>query len=370
MVRIIAFYLPQFHEVPDNNKWWGKGFTEWTNVRSAKPIFTNQYQPNIPYKKNYYNLLQKETVQWQTELMNKYNVYAFCYFHYWFEGKKILEKPAENLLKWKDINQKFCFAWANTTWARTWTAINYKATSWYANDGKNDSNDNGILLKQDYGDINDWLKHYKYLSKFFKDERYIKVLNKPMILIYDLKDITDSNEMFSLWTNLAKQDGFDGLHIVSINQNRNKNQYVDAIALYDKYNKYDRHIMRSIYNRIAKKLGFKVLPNILDYKTVWKNIALRKKYNYDAPVYLDAFVKYDDTPRKGYYATYIKNESPEIFEKYLMIQMEKANKMNCQYIFLDAWNEWGEGNYLEPDERFGYKYLEALKNSVDNFKCE
>lgn len=363
-MRLLAFYLPQYHSIPENDEWWGKGFTEWTNVKKAKPIFKNQIQPKAPLNNNYYNLMDKSTVEWQTKLMKEYGIYGFCYFHYWFNGKKLLEKPAENLLKWTDIEQPFCFAWANVTWARTWTAVRGAATTWVSSDRK--TNEKGILIEQLYGSEEDWQKHYLYLSRFFKDKRYIKVGNKPMFLVYHISDIMHGKEMFAVWNKLAVKDGFSGLHIVSINNMPDQNEYVEAIVQYANYAEYDRHFWTQVYNAVIHrfKLPFPKKASILNYETVWRNMVKAK------PIegyinYPGGFVTYDETPRKGRQACFIKGASPELFEKYLRLQVEKAERdCHTEYVFIDAWNEWGEGNYLEPDTEHGYAYLEAVKNVI------
>lgn len=361
-MKLLAFYLPQYHAIPENDEWWGKGFTEWTNVKKAKPLFKNQTQPKIPLNNNYYNLLDKSTVEWQTRLMKEYGVYGFCYFHYWFNGKKLLEKPAENLLKWTDIDQPFCFAWANVTWARTWTAVDRATTTWVSSDAEKGKK--GILIEQAYGTEKNWTEHYNYLSQFFKDKRYIKVDHKPMFLIYHIKDIPCAQEMFALWNKLAIQDGFPGIHIVSINEAPRNNKYIEAVAQYGNYSNYDYHFWRRVWNRLIHrlKLPFNRRPNILQYETVWKNMVK------DPPLegiktYPGAVVTYDETPRKGRQASFLVGATPELFEKYLRLQIKKAEQVcHAEFVFVDAWNEWGEGNYLEPDTEHQYAYLEAVRN--------
>lgn len=367
-MKLIAFYLPQYHQIPENDEWWGKGFTEWTNVKKAKAVFNKQIQPKKPLNNNYYDLMKKSTVEWQTELMKKYGIYGFCYFHYWFTGKKLLERPAENLLKWNDIDQPFCFAWANVTWARTWSAVKEGTTEWVSMDKK--SSDSGILMEQKYGDKEDWLNHYNYLRQFFKDNRYIKFDKKPVFLIYHLENIPCSNEMFTLWNDCARQDGFPGLHLVSINKPPVNNPYIEAVAMYGNYNNYDKHIIRQGINIAIHKfhLPIKKIKNVLSYQKVWKNLVLEEPFN-GIRTYPGAVVTYDETPRKGRNGIYIKDSSATLFKKYLKLQIEKAIK-NCKvdFIFIDAWNEWGEGNYLEPDEEHGYEYLEAVKEALEEIK--
>lgn len=359
-MKIIAFFLPQFHRTPENDKWWGEGFTEWTNVKRAAPVFKGQKQPKIPLNDYYYDLTDRSTVEWQTRLMHKYGVYGFCYFHYWFNGRKILYKPAENLLKWKDINQKFCFAWANCSWARTWTAAKRFTTNWVEDDKKEDQKSSGILIEQTYGSEKDWEKHYEYLRDFFKDDRYIKKDNKPVFLIYIISDIPCLDEMLTLWNRMAKDDGFDGIHIVSINR-YSDNPKIEATAKYGLYANRPG-ILRRVFNKLLYiiKADYQ-LPNVFDYESVWKGI-IEEEYPKGKTVYPNGVVKYDETPRKGRNATYLKNASPELFEKYLRLQISTRN---AEYLFLDAWNEWGEGNYLEPDVDDGYRYLDALGKVAD-----
>lgn len=351
--KYIAFFLPQYHRIPENDEWWGEGFTEWTNVKSAKVCFKGQTQPKIPLNNNYYNLLDKKVVEWQTELMNRYGVYGFCYFHYWFNGKKLLNRPAENLLNWTDIDQRFCFAWANDTWARTWSAV--KATTWVAND-KNVGKD--ILMEQTYGEEDDWIEHYNYLRMFFKDERYIKKDGKPMLLIYELDDIACSEAMFSVWDKCAKNDGFPGIHIVSMNR-ESKSQYVEAIAKYGNYSAYVTSFFDKVMNKLFKRSSKH--GRVYEYRKVWEGL-IKERYNPNIETYPGGVVTYDETPRRGIDSTYLKNASPKLFEKYLRIQ---TNKRQSEYLFIDAWNEWGEGNYLEPDEENGYSYLEALSRVMN-----
>ena len=195
MTKALAYFLPQYHEIPENDQWWGRGFTEWTNLRKALPLFKGHQIP-VPLNDNYYNLLEKETVVWQTELMKEYEVHGLVYYHYWFLGKKILERPAENLLNWKDIDQKFMFMWANHDWTRSWVG------------GRE------ILMKQEYGIEQDWLNHIQYLIEFFKDERYIKIDNKPVFQIYIGDKIECFDEMIEVWNTECIRNGFDGIYII------------------------------------------------------------------------------------------------------------------------------------------------------------
>lgn len=367
-MKLIAFYLPQYHQIKENDEWWEEGFTEWKNVKRAKKIFKGQTQPKIPLNNNYYNLLDKETVEWQTKLMKQYGVYGFCYFHYWFTGRKLLEKPAENLLRWKDIDQPFCFSWANVTWARTWTGFSGFSTNWVSTDKK--QNGNGVLIEQKYGEKKEWIEHYSYLRPFFMDDRYIKVDNMPMFLIYHMEYIPHAEEFFETWNELARRDGFNGIHFVSMNS-RIDSPLVKAVARYGQYERYDRKIFLQIRNLIIRRMKLPYSRGmILDYSRVWENM-LKEKPLEGIQTYPGAVVTYDETPRKGKNAVFLKGASPELFERYLKMQIERAKSLyKSEYIFVDAWNEWGEGNYLEPDIEHGYKYLEAVKRALEEGRLD
>lgn len=199
-VRILALYLPQFHSIPENDKWWGRGYTEWTAVKNAPPLFANHYQPRIPLDNNYYDLSDNsgKTWFWQAELARKFGIYGFCIYHYWFEGKQLLERPMEILRDHKEIDINYCICWANETWSRNWYA-----------------QERTVLVEQRYGDESAWIKHFEYLNTFFRDKRYIKIDNKPVINIYHSQEITCFKEMLECWNRLAIQEGYAGVYIVS-----------------------------------------------------------------------------------------------------------------------------------------------------------
>lgn len=192
-MKIITFYLPQFHEIPENNEWWGKGFTEWVNVKKAQPLYEGHEQPRVPLNENYYNLLDPNVQVWQAKIAKEYGVYGFCYYHYWFNGKLLLEKPMENMLKNRDIDIPFCVCWANEPWTRAWVG------------------ETKVLIPQLYGEKREWKEHFDYLLPFFKDSRYICDDGKPLVVIYRPEVIECLNEMLDYWNELAIQEGFEGL---------------------------------------------------------------------------------------------------------------------------------------------------------------
>lgn len=354
-MKVIAYFLPQFHEIKENNEWWGEGFTEWTNVKKAKKLYSKHYQPTVPLNKNYYNLLEKETMIWQSQLANSYGIYGFCYYHYWFEGRKILEKPVENLLKWKEVKQNFCFCWANHSWKKTW------------------KNSNEILLKQEYGDEKNWEEHIEYLISFFKDERYIKVSNKPLFVIFKPEDIVALDNMILLWEKKCKEAGFEGIHIVETKTKENKLSFISqkSSAMVIREPDFSMNY-RSFYERSIHKIKRSMKYNYLFFvqrynyeKFVKYSIKAAKQYaNHN--IYLGAFTGWDNTPRHSRRGYVIEKNTPNLFYKYLLSCKEIMENKKIEYIFINAWNEWAEGMYLEPEERFKYGYLEAIKNIVKN----
>lgn len=351
MTKIIAYYLPQFYETEYNNQWWGKGFTEWVHVRNAKPLFDGHVQPRKPLNDNYYNLLDKNIVEWQTELANNYGIDGFAYYHYWFEGKLLLEKPAENLLKWKEIQQNFFFFWANHTW-------------YQADNGKK-----RVLLEQKDGGKDDWIEHYKYMRQFFIDDRYIKINNKPVIGIYNMKMFCNPNSMIDEWNKLAKNDGFDGVFVIENKVKENENiccSKADAIVERQPLialNKYNLKFYKRVFRKIKKIISpIPKKPQIIDYEIIAN---LEKNYvsKSEKKEYYGCSVGWDNTPRHNKYGQVFSNNTPLIFEDTITELLEKSEKQGNEFLFINAWNEWAEGMYLEPDTDSGYEFLAAVKNA-------
>ncbi|MGL4694363.1 glycosyltransferase WbsX family protein [Enterococcus larvae] len=371
-MKTIAFYLPQYHEIPENNEAWGKGFTEWTNVKKAEPIIKKQNQPKIPLDRVYYNLLDEQAQKWQSDLAETYNLYGFCYYHYWFSGKLLLEQPAEQMLKNEKITTKFCFSWANEPWSKTWTG-----------------QDKDVIIQQEYGDESDWKEHFNYLLPFFKDDRYIKENGKPMFIIYKPDIIPDCMDMMKFFNEQAKQNGFEGLYFgfqfptnFSVAENEEKFDFgIEFEPLYTRTEeiafsklKDGKELIKSMINNpiptgqvVKNKFKNQLLkrPTIYDYVKTCERITRRTpRFKNAVP---GMFTGWDKTPRNGKKATVYVNSTPEAFKKYLKKQVERATSVyNSEYLFITAWNEWGEGAYLEPDEEHGYAYLEALKEAQED----
>lgn len=346
-MKAIAFYLPQFHRIPENDKWWGEGYTEWNAVKSAVKLFPDHYQPHIPLHHNYYNLLDKKTMLWQAELMKKYHVYGMCFYHYYFQdGRKILEKPAENLLEWKDIDMPFCFSWANETWGRTWSRIG-RVNTWNDRmEQKSSKDDDGILIKQNYGDENDWERHFEYLFPFFMDSRYIRIDNKPVFIIYRPDDIFCLPQMMEKWNEKAKQGGLDGIYFIATNS--------------EKYT-VDARLRQNKGNWVGGKNQYE------EYDEVCESIIKQALQPGDS-CYLCGYIGYDDSPRRGEQGVVVTNSSPEKFYTLMRTLCYLSEQREKEYIFVNAWNEWGEGMHLEPDEKYGYGHLEALSKALQDYR--
>lgn len=359
-MKILAYYLPQFHENEKNNLWWGKGFTEWINLKKSIPLYKGHYQPRIPLNKNYYNLLEKETMMWQSKLAKEYNIYGFCYYHYWSCGEQLLEQPLNNLLKWNDIEQNFCLFWANHTWTKSW--IGDKKT---------------ILFKQKYGGEKEWKEHYIYLEKFFKDKRYIKVNNKPMLIIYNIDDIKNYEQMVKFFNGEAQKSGFNGIYIIeSVNNLKKLEKKVKTnnplLIREPECCLGTRDVLTKVIYRlkiIMKKNYFYFITRYNYKKLVDESIEISKKFS-NKKVYPSVFPGWDNTPRYGRRGYVIENNKVEDFKKYLLEQKKIINEKGIEYLFINAWNEWTEGMYLEPDEKNKYQYLEIIREIVSEGKNE
>lgn len=353
-LKALAMYLPQFHRLPENDAWWGEGFTEWTAVKKAEKLFEGQHQIREPLNENYYDLMKKETMEWQADLAKKYGVDGFCFYHYYFKnGRQILEKPAENLLQWKDIDMPFCFCWANEAWARSWSNIS-NINTWSEKFEKKNHDEKTILLEQDYGEKEDWIKHFEYLFPFFEDHRYIKVDGKPVFMFYKPEEINVLSEMIMCWQTLIKERGYEGIYTIGVNISK-KIENLDAI-LYQGPAAY--RLPHILGKKVPETWEFGI--RAYEYSAIWEN-AIGAASNVDGKVYYGGFVDYDDTPRRGKLGSCTLNVTPQIFETYLYKLAVKNIALDNEFLFINAWNEWGEGNYLEPDKKNGYQFLEAVQ---------
>ncbi len=376
--KLIAFYLPQFHTIPENDNWYGKGFTEWTNVRKAEPLFEGHDQPKIPLEKNYYDLSDDDVKIWQAKLAKKYGIFGFCYYHYWFkDGKKLLEKPAEQMLVNQEIDQSFCFCWANENWSKNWDGGNHE-----------------VIMKQEYGGEKEWEQHFQYLLPFFKDPRYITVEGKPLFLIYKPEQIIDIEEMVSYFKNRSIEEGFAGLctafqfptYFADMFYNDNVFDFrIEFEPVFSRNTKFLKNpgtaskiqVLRKISGEkiIAKyrkkrqnHIGAYAKPQYLSmffYDEAWKNIL---DFPMDRKLLPGCFVDWDNTPRNRHGVVY-SGFTIQKFAEYFYQIVYKAKCENKPMLFINAWNEWGEGAFLEPDEKYGYAKLEAIREAIEKIKC-
>lgn len=370
-LKVIAFHLPQFHAIPENDKWWGKGFTEWTNVKNSKKYYKDQKQPRVPFNHNYYNLLEPESLKWQAKLANDYGIYGFCFYHYWFNGHMLLQKPVEIFSKLKNEEKcHYCICWANEDWTKAWA-----------------DKQNETLIQQKYGDEQEWKEHFNYLLQFFQDEKYIKDNGKPLFVIYRPELIHNLKKMLEYWNTLALEKGLPGMCFVYqqysylINHGEEEKmfdyniEYQPSYALnqLDSSNEQASKIGR-IYSKLPRPLQwtasklkamfyYKDLCKVYDYDEVWTHIInVSPSTNKAIP---GAFVDFDNSPRRKEKCTYFQGVSVQKFENYIKQQIINAkSKYNSKYIFVFAWNEWGESAYLEPDVLNEFGYLKAINNAL------
>mgnify|MGYP004621908669 CR=1 FL=1 len=356
-MKVLTMYLPQYHQVKENDEWWGEGYTDWVSAKNAKVLYEGHYQPHVPMKNNYYDLTQKETLKWQADLMKKYGVDGQCIYHYWFkDGRQILERPAEILLESKEIDMPFCFSWANQSWANSWSAI--KGAAVWCDDRetqKKKENASGLLLEQQYGGEKEWKIHFDYLLPFFKDERYIKIDNMPVFVLYQALHITVLPQMTKCWNQWACQAGFAGIYFVGAS---NKDNSLVNKVLYP--------APQLALSPLFASKSFDSDLRVLQYKEVW-DVTIESALTIEDGT-VGAFVGYDDSPRRGKRGCIIDNATPELFKEYLTKLVAINAYHEEQFTFINAWNEWGEGMHLEPDEKWGEKYLEAIPYAKSHYK--
>lgn len=362
--RIIAYYLPQYHPIPENDKYWGKGFTEWTNVASAKPQFRGHYQPRIPADLGFYDLRLSEVREAQAQMAKESGIEGFMYWHYWFgNGKQLLERPFNEVLKSGKPDFPFCLGWANHTWAtKTWTAReNIKHLK------------SAIIVEQLYPGIQDYTEHFYSVLPAFKDKRYIYVDGKPFFLIYNILDIPDAQLFIDTWQSLARKNGLKGIHFVgnimgnTAENNKEKvlHSGVDAMALSNLTlaQKKSVGLLQFYINKIRVKMTHIGIERY-KYSDIIKNY--HSEYELKDNVYPIVFPQLDRTPRAGKQAIVLTGSNPKLFKQYLQdtLNVIKDKQYEHRIIIINAWNEWGEGNYLEPDMKYGRGYLDSLKEVI------
>lgn len=355
--QVIAFYLPQYHPTPSNSEWWGAGFTEWTNVAKAKKLYPGHYQPKIPADLGFYDLRLPETRKRQAELAKEAGIAAFCYYHYWFgNGRQELELPFNEVLRTGEPDFPFCLCWANESWSR----------KLWDKDGA--IVNNKVLVEQTYPGRQDDRLHFECLLPAFKDHRYMKVEGKPIFVVYRPFDYSGLAEMISLWNELARQNELPGIFFVGYTlevadeYSALKSMGFDAVCSC-RMRRQRRGTLSWALRKILSRLTH--MPELYNYKNVYPTLIGKEEAEID-DVFPTLMPNWDHTPRSGAGGYLFTNSTPELFEKHASDVFQKiaGKPQNRQLCFLKSWNEWGEGNYMEPDLRYGRGYIHALRSAL------
>ena len=349
--RILSFYLPQFHPIPENDEWWGKGFTEWTNVASAKPLFRGHYQPHIPADLGFYDLRLAETRNAQAELAKQHGIEGFCYWHYWFNGRRLLERPFNEILSSHEPDFPICLAWANESWSRRWLG-----------------EEKAILMQQDYS-REDNTNHCHWLAEAFSDPRYIKVNERALFLIYRPRHLPEPERFTHTLREICLHQGLAEPFLVGIDAHcpnfdcreigfDTTLKFEPQLGLLPYSHKDDFDWKKSTHNIL--KGNFKPNLKVYDYVEARR---LMNEMQPGHPYIPCVFVGWDNTPRRGKNGVIITNATPENFAIGLQDAMESVIEKPAEerFFFINAWNEWAEGNHLEPDQRYGTRFLEAVR---------
>ena len=355
-IKMLAYYLPQFHTFKENDEWWGKGFTEWTNTKSATPRFSGHYQPRTPHKDiGYYDLSDIEVLKRQVELAKQHKIYGFCFYYYWFSGKRLMEKPLDLFLEHSEIDFPFCLCWANENWTRTW-------------DGKSKN----VLISQDYSKSDDE-RFIEDLKKYIDDKRYIRINNKPLIMVYNPAEIPNASRTFNKWRETAKKLGIGDICIWTCRTFLNTakklkiENLVDAEVQVPPHNtKHSEFVARDIsvndafvynYQRVAE-------AKVYDYKTKRDLTEQGSK-----PLYRTVMLGWDNAARrKSKWTAYHHFSLKSLYDWTLTVcdQARRDFKSNERFVFVNAFNEWAEGTYLEPDEKYGYANINTISKALTN----
>jgi len=358
--KIIAFYLPQFHPIEENNLWWGPGFTEWHNVAKARPLFRGHVQPRLPGELGFYDLRLSQTRFHQALLAQQYGVHGFCYWHYWFGGKRLLETPIEQVLATNDPDFPFCVAWANESWTGVWHGSPHQT-----------------LIEQTYPS-DDAERHYAVLRRFFHDRRYIKHDGMPLLYLYRPRDI--SPQYLQSLRELAASDGFSGLYVAgqwgpnpSARFDSTQELGLDAAVISNITGRDSLARCQWLHAAVEKcfaKIGGPIGPRRISYSSAIEPM-LPDLRRFIFPAYNTVISNWDNTPRSGRRGLVLTGATPELFSRALKLAFSNLASRPTEYatgdfVFLKSWNEWAEGNFVEPDQLNGRSYLEAIARSTSS----
>jgi lipopolysaccharide biosynthesis protein len=345
-VRLIAFFLPQFHPIPENDRWWGKGFTEWTNVTKAVPLFPGHYQPHLPADLGFYDLRVPEVRHQQVELARAFGIHGFCYHYYWFSGHRLLERPLDDMLADPDHDMPFCLCWANENWTRRW-----------------DASENEVLIAQEYRPEDD-IESIKALEKYIRDPRYIRVDGAPLVIIYRPQHLPDAARTLRVWREYCERVGIGPLHLACALTHGN---WDHARYGFESGVEFPPHNMKAA-NRITDidaVDGFTGrCPDLREIAEMY----LANRYGPERSVFRGVIPSWDNTARRGLNGTVLLNGSPENYEYWLSEAIRRTREEfpgEARPLFINAWNEWAEGCHLEPDRRHGHRFLEATRRALE-----
>jgi hypothetical protein len=357
--RVIALYLPQFHPIPENDEWWGSGFTEWTNVAKARPLYRGHKQPNLPGELGFYDLRLPESRAAQAALARAHGIEAFCYWHYWFAGERLLERPFAEVLYSGEPDLPFCLAWANQSWTGIWHGAPHR-----------------MLKEQTYPGLADYTAHFFSVLPAFQDPRYVQIDGQPLFAVYRPTELPDPTEFTETWRALAKEAGLPGLYLVGFIDDqtwRPADAGFDAAAL---LSTPSRGIRRGLLDKVGKRvkrialtapstaLTLRGRPRVYDYAEVQPAIVFGSSLRDDQ--YPCVLPNWDNTPRSDRDGSVLHAPTPELFRRHvaLAVDLLRDRPIQRRLLFIKSWNEWAEGNYLEPDRRFGRGWLEAVAAEV------
>lgn len=350
--RLIAFYLPQYHPIPENDEWWGRGFTEWTNTAKAKPLFKGHYQPHVPADLGFYDLRVPETRAAQAAMAREYGIEAFCYYHYWFAGHRLLERPFNEVLASGEPDFPFCLCWANQTWTGIWHGAPRR-----------------ILIEQTYPGPEDHRRHFEALLPAFLDKRYLKVDGKPLFVVYAPRELPDSARTTDLWREFAAKAGLPGLFLAGEFWRENwdpKPHGFDAAILVNQWKwrygtiGWDRPVEKAL-DKWARMRG---MPRVVDYSRAVRDMVPDRRDGIEN--YPCVIPNWDNTPRSGGNGLVFHGSTPELFRRHLRRALDRMRDVPREHriVFVKSWNEWAEGNHLEPDLRDGRGYLDVVREEV------
>nr|WP_092074324.1 glycoside hydrolase family 99-like domain-containing protein [Dendrosporobacter quercicolus]NSL49228.1 glycoside hydrolase family 99-like domain-containing protein [Dendrosporobacter quercicolus DSM 1736]SDM88569.1 Glycosyltransferase WbsX [Dendrosporobacter quercicolus] len=353
-VKLIAFYLPQFHSIPENDLWWGKGFTEWTNVTKAVPQYMGHYQPQLPIDLGFYDLRNIEVMKRQIELARKYGIFGFCFYHYWFAGKRLLEMPVNKLLNHLELDIPFCLCWANENWNRRW-----------------DAKENELLIAQNHSPEDD-VAFIEDISRHFSDTRYIRIQGKPLLIIYRPLLFPDITATVERWRTYCIRAGIGDLFIIGVKNygfNNPRKYGLDAAVEFPPHDFCRHNISNDILlmNPQFKGLIYDYQKDIDKRLEIIKRRMLVEKNQNDDITFRTVMPGWDNTARRPNNSLIYHGSSPEKYQKWLenIILLSKSQaSIDTQMVFINAWNEWAEGAHLEPDRKYGYAYLQATANAL------